>query len=209
MRNNRIVILGNYYGGMLDVCIDNTKQSAVFGTHSEIFEMCELKALRNAVTQEEIDNKITEFLTVFSVDETSERNELVLAAHTSVALDKLLSNRKLGSIAYYYERDTGNSYEYIVTSVISGNTLLTGKNIPIAEECEVKNTQAMKILSEFGVGGSFSEFYGMDFSDDIVLLGHDVPAHFAIAEGDVNLVFLPIYHGKPGKGLSIQMTVKH
>ena len=208
IRNNRMGILGNYYGGMLDVYTDVTKQSAVFGTHFEMLEMCQLKALRDEVTQQEIDEKIAEFHATFIVDKVCETAEIIRAAHTSVALDKLIANHNLGSMAYYYEGHSGNDYENIVTSIIAGNTLLTGKNIPIAGECEIKNAQAMKIMSEFGVGGSFSEFYGMDFNDDVVMLGHDGPAHTAIAEGDVKLVPLPIYHGKPGKGLSIQMSVK-
>lgn len=209
MRNNRMGILGHYYGGMLDVYTDVTKQSAVFGTHIEILEMCELKKYRDETTDAEVQAKIQEFKSSFDVAPECELYEVERAAKTSVALDKLIAKHNLGSMAYYYEGENGNDYENIVTSVIAGNTLLTGRNIPVAGECEVKNAQAMKIMAEFGTGGSFSEFYLMDFKDDVVMLGHDGPAHFAIAEGRVKLVPLPIYHGKPGKGLSIQMTVKH
>lgn len=209
MRDNRLGVLGNYYGGMLDVYADLTKQSVVFGTHIEILEMCELKRLRDTISEKEIKVKVKEFYNTFKVNKSCLQEEIDRAARTSVALDKLVAEYNLGALAYYYEGSTGNKYENIVTSVIAGNTLLTGKNVPVAGECEVKNSQAMKIMDALGVGGSFSEFYSMDFNDDIIILGHDGPAHFAIAEGKVQLVPLPVYHGKPGNGLSIQMTVKH
>jgi L-arabinose isomerase len=209
MRENRMGILGHYYGGMLDVYTDLTLQSATFGTHFEMVEMCELHEYREMVTKEETSLKTEEFDQNFEVVPECEESEIERAARTSVALDKLVENRKLNSLAYYYEGVSGNEYENIVTSIIPGNTLLTGKNIPVAGECEVKNAHAMKIMAEFGAGGSFSEFYLMDFKDDVIMLGHDGPAHFAIAEGRVRLVPLPVFHGKPGKGLSIQMTVKN
>jgi len=209
MRNNRLGILGHYYNGMLDVYTDITRQSAAFGTHMELLEMCELKKYRDETTDAEVQAKISEFNEAFDVSEECDDSEIERAARTSVALDKLVRNHDLGSMAYYYEGESGNEYENIVTSVIAGNTLLTGKNIPVAGECEVKNAQAMKIMAEFGAGGSFSEFYLMDFNDDVVYLGHDGPAHYVIAQEKVKLVPLPVYHGKPGKGLSIQMNVKN
>lgn len=209
MRNNRMGVLGNYYGGMVDVYSDLTLQSTTFGTHIEVLEMCELAHLRQSVTPEETEKKIKEFEKSFVIDDACAQTEIERAAKTSVALDKLVINHRLGSMAYYYSGINGNEYENIITSIIAGNTLLTGKNIPVAGEYEVKNAQAMKIMALMGIGGCFSEFYAIDYNDDVVMLGHDGPAHFIIAESKVQLVPLPVYHGKPGKGLSIQMSVKH
>ncbi|MDR2681351.1 MAG: L-fucose/L-arabinose isomerase family protein [Tannerella sp.] len=208
LNHSRMGIMGHYYGGMLDVYTGLTGMSATFGTHIEMIEMCELKALRDSVSAEELQQKTDEFATTFDVIPECEETEIERAARTSVALDKLVAARRIDALAYYYEGYAGNDYENIVTSVIAGNTLLTGKGVPVAGECEVKNVQAMKIMAEFGAGGSFSEFYAMDFTDDVILLGHDGPAHFNMAEERVKLVPLPVYHGKPGKGLSIQMSVK-
>jgi L-arabinose isomerase len=207
IRQTSVGLMGHYYGGMLDVYSDYMQLEAVFGNHFDLVEIDELKALRDAVTEEEIGSMLDQFGAAFQVSGECPPDELRRAALTSCALHKLVEKHNLGALAYYYEGQPGSASEDIVTSIIAGNTLLTANHVPVAGEYEVKNVMAMKIIDTFGAGGSFSEFYAIDFEDDIVMLGHDGPAHAAIAEGQVNLVPLRVFHGKPGQGLSIQMSV--
>jgi L-arabinose isomerase len=209
MEHNRLGVMGHYYGGMLDIYSDLTQQCAYFGGHVEMLEVDELAALRRGVSQGEIAEKVALFRDAFDVQPDCSEEELRLAARTSLALDRLVENHELGSIAYYYQ-GTGNAEnEEAVSSIILGTSLLTASGVPVAGEYEIKNAQAMKIMDSFGVGGSFTEYYGVDFNDDIVLMGHDGPGHIAIAEGKTKVRPLGVYHGKVGRGLSVEMSVKH
>ena len=208
MCHNRMGVMGNYYGGMLDIYSNLTLQCATFGGHIEIIEVDELSVLRDTVSANEIEQKRTEFDAVFEIDPDCSEQELERAAQTAVALDKLVEKHKLGSLAYYH-KGSGNVNENTMSSVILGTSLLTAKNIPVAGEYEIKNVQAMKIMDTFGVGGSFTEYYAIDYEADVVLMGHDGPGHIAIAQGKTKVKPLEVYHGKVGSGLSVEMSVQH
>jgi L-arabinose isomerase len=209
MSHNRLGLMGNYYGGMLDIYTNLTLQCAVFGGHMEVIEVDELSAMKGTVTEQELDEKMLEFTETFEIGADCSATELKRAARTSVALDKIIAKYKLGAMAYYH-KGTGNpENEDTMSSVILGNSLLTAKGVPVAGEYEVKNAQAMKIMDSFGAGGSFTEYYAMDFNSDVVLMGHDGPCHLGIAEGKIKVKPLKVYHGKVGSGLSVEMSVKH
>lgn len=209
MEHNRLGIMGHYYGGMLDIYSDLTQQCAGFGGHVEIVEVDELASLRAGVASAEIRDRVALFRDTFDVQPDCPEEELERAARTSVALDRLVESHRLGSMAYYYMGVGNPENEDAISSIILGNSLLTARGIPIAGEMEVKNVQAMKILDSFGAGGSFTEYYAMDFADDVVLMGHDGSGHLAIAEGRTKVRPLGVFHGKVGRGLSVEMSVKH
>lgn len=209
MENNRLGLMGHYYGGMLDIYSDLTLQCATFGGHIEIIEVEELAALRAQVSDREIKKRIGEIRESMDVQQDCGEEELARAAKTSVALDELVERHQLGSLAYYYQGTGNPDHVEAISSIILGASLLTARGIPVAGEYEVKNAQAMKIMDAFGSGGSFTEYYAVDYKDDVVLMGHDGPGHIAIAEGKTRVRPLRTYHGKVGSGLSVEMAVKN
>ncbi|MDE3188364.1 MAG: arabinose isomerase [Acidobacteriota bacterium] len=205
----RLGLMGHYYSGMLDIMTDVTLVSIVFGTHVEIVEVDELSALAGEAREDHITRRVAEFQASFDVQPDCPPEELRRAARTAVALDAFVAQHELDALAYYYKGSGNAANEDTMSSIILGTSLLTARHIPVAGEYEVKNVLAMKMMDVLGAGGSFTEYYAMDFNDDLVLMGHDGPGHITIAEGKTKVRPLRVYHGKVGRGLSVEMSVKH
>ena len=103
--------------------------------------------------------------------------------------------------------DKGRAGGFIKLGVTDHINLNNEKFLGILKKSS-ENVLAMKILDAFGVGGAFSEFYALDFDDDVVLLGHDGPCHPKIANGKTKIKPLEVYHGKVGAGLSVETSVQ-
>jgi L-arabinose isomerase len=205
----RLGLMGHYYGGMLDIVTDLVQVSGRFGTVIEMLEVDHLSALRREVTGEETEAKIQQIYGLFDVDEDCLPEELSRAATTAVALQRMVRERQLDMLAYYHMGSGIAENENTMSSIIVGTSMLTGMGVPVAGEYEVKNVLAMKIMDELGAGGSFTEYYAMDFTEDLILMGHDGPGHPRIAQDRVRIRPLRVYHGKVGRGLSVEMAVKH
>lgn len=209
LQHSRLGLMGHYYSGMLDIATDLAQVSGRFGMHIEMLEVDEVSGLRRDPDAAQIDKKVHEFREFFDVQSDCSEDELKRAASTAVALDTFAKNNKLDALAYFYNGSGVAENEDTMSSIILGTSMLTGRHIPVAGEYEVKNVIAMKIMDLLGAGGSFTEYYANDLKQDLVLMGHDGPGHVGIAQGKIRVRPLKVYHGKVGKGLSVEMQVKH
>ena len=207
LRTSRIGFLGHTYPGMLDMYSDFTMISAQTGAHIEVLEMCDLDQAVEQATGAEVEAKLEAARGSFEMEDV-DAEELAWAARVAAGLDRLAARFGLNGLAYYYRGLDGNRYERLAAAMILGNSLLTARGIPASGEGDLKNCLAMKILDCLGAGGSFTEFYAMDFREQFVLMGHDGPAHLAIAARKPVLRGLGLYHGKRGRGVSVELSVR-
>jgi L-arabinose isomerase len=217
LRRSRIGFLGHTYPGMLDMYSDFTAVHAQLGAHVEVLEIDDLGVRVAAVTDDEVAAKEAEIRAMFDFADPSddpiagpiEPEQLDWSARVAAGLDRLAGELGLDALTYYYRGAGGNEAERLGAGVIVGNSLLTARGIPTAGEGDLKTNIAQLILDRLGAGGSYTEFYALDFTGDFVLMGHDGPMHVAIAEGRPTLRALKLYHGKRGAGLSVEANVRY
>jgi L-arabinose isomerase len=216
LRRARIGFLGHTYPGMLDMYSDLTQIHAQTGAHVEVLEIDDLVERVESADGPAIGRKGEEIRATFDLAEagvdpiadeiTGEIFEW--SARVAVGLDRLVEDFELDGLTYYYRGVGANAAERVAAGLIVGNSLLTARGVPASGEGDLKTSIAMLLLDRLGAGGSFTEFYALDFEEGFVLMGHDGPGHLAIAEGRPVARALKLYHGKAGAGLSIEMKVR-
>jgi L-arabinose isomerase len=207
LRGSRIGFLGHTYPGMLDMYSDFTMIGAQTGAHVEVLEMCDLAQCVGAATADEVDARLRLTREVFRLEDAP-AEDLEWAARVAAGLDRLVEKFDLDGLTYYYRGLDGNAYERLGAGLILGNSLLTARGIPASGEGDLKTCLAMMILDRLRAGGSFTEFYAMDFREGFLLMGHDGPAHLAMSGSQPVLRGLSLYHGKRGSGVSVEFHVK-
>ncbi len=216
LRRARFGFLGHTYPGMLDMYSDFTQVSAQAGPHIEVLEMDDLVARVEAASVAEIERKGDEIRELFDLAEPAgdpiadeiSPEQWDWSARVAVGLDRLVDDFALNGLTYYYRGLDDNVFERVAAGLIVGNSLLTARGVPASGEGDLKTNLAMFLLDRLGAGGSYTEFYALDFDEEFVLMGHDGPAHIAIADGRPVVRALKLYHGKAGAGLSVEMKVR-
>lgn len=212
----KIGYLGHTYEGMYDMNSDPTAFTAAFGSHVQMLEMDDLAKLVNGVNSQEIANKLDEIKSIFTIADPYidpvtrliKQEDLNWSAKVAVGLDKLIAEFGLTGLAYYYRGLDGNEFERIGSNMVLGNSLLTGKGVPLAGEADLKTCAAMLIMDRLEAGGSFAELHPCDFVDDIVLVGHDGPHNINISDGRPIIRGLDLFHGKSGSGIGVEFSIK-
>ena len=216
LRTARIGFLGHTYPGMLDLYSDFTQVHAQTGAHVEVLEIDDLVKRVESADAATIERKGEEIRQTFDLADAgidpiaAEITPEIFdwSARVAVGLDRLVEDFELDGLTYFYRGVDGNIAERVTAGLIVGNSLLTARGVPASGEGDLKTNLAMLLLDRLGAGGSYTEFYALDFDEEFILMGHDGPGHLAIAEGRPVARALKLYHGKAGAGLSIEMKVR-
>jgi L-arabinose isomerase len=208
LRHGRHGLLGHLYPGMMDVSADPTLVTGQLGGHVEILEIDDLRVRVEQVTDAETDARMKVAREIFSLDGSVVEEDFRWGARVSLGLDRLVADFALDSLAYYHRGLDGEIHERVGAGMILGASLLTARGVPAAGEFELRTSLAMLIMDRLGAGGSFTEFQALNFTDNVVEMGHDGPAHLAMSARQPLLRGLGVYHGKRGWGVSVEFDVK-
>ncbi len=135
LKGARLGLMGHVLDAMYDMHADPTAIFSAFGIHVPLLEIEDAGKCYEEVTDEEIEAKIALIREEFDMPEPKSdpvtekltEKDLYKAAKDAAALDRLVSEKKLTGLAYYYEGRDNTIQREVATSFIVGNSLLNAE----------------------------------------------------------------------------------
>lgn len=208
LRRGRFGLLGHLYPGMFDIQSNITAGYATFGGHVEILELDDLRRLYDTVTDADEQAQFEIVQRVFEILPGTDLANVRFQSRVSVALDRLVQEYDLDSLAYFHMGNSDDIYSRLATAFPIGATLLSTRGVPTVTEFELRAGIAMYITGLLGGGGTFTEGQALDFDRGHVELGHNDAADASITAARPTLRSLAVFHGKSGGGASVEATVR-
>jgi len=207
VRQMNIGLIGQVYPGMSDMPIDETRLLRATGRMLVRPEIEEFENAFQQVTEDQLEEMVTQFHTMYAVDRTVTREHMRFAAQVAVAFDTIIHKYDIAAFGYYWWGERELMTQLRAQSGLAVSRL-AALGRPGVTEGDVKTALAMKILDLLGGRGMFVEFFALDFDENSILMGHDGPSNINMARGRPRLMHLAVHHGKSGHGLGIDFDMQ-
>lgn len=197
-------LFGRPYGGMMDLCLDETKIFEVFGTFVHHLDWQEIIETGNSMRSDEIAKQVAMIDKILEVDYTVETHDIDLIGRTSAALIALAEKYNLHAYASHYEFEGPTEHIDLVAALNPAMTLVMTQGISSAPEGDMRAAMAMTILRTIAGNAMIAELYSMDFDKDECMIGHSGACDANISNQKATLKMSNVLHGKKGKGYLAQ-----
>jgi L-arabinose isomerase len=208
LRLCNIGLLGNFYPGMCDIYVDATMLINLLGVNLEILEIADLRRAVEAVSSEEVEERLRRTEADFALDAKATRENLRWPARVAAGMEKLASEHELDALAFHQRGYPGSPEHKIAYSMTLGGSFLTARGVPCVAEGDVSAALAMLILGHLGGGASQAEVNVADFGSGVNYISHSGPGDYSIASGSPFLRWLDFFHGKEGSGVSCEFSLR-
>lgn len=205
-RDTNLAQIGRPYPGMMDLYIDEANLYNRMFVYTKQFDWEKMWAIADGIDDDAaIDAKVDDIHATFDVLGEYEESDIREMARYVIAFERWVETEQLGMVASHYDGFAQGAAGKLDSMLIPAFSMLIKQGTACAVEGDIKVAIAMSIMKTICGTGQLSEFYTIDFDDDIVVIGHSGSGDADISRArKPTMKIVPVFHGKAGGGYLTQ-----
>lgn len=207
MKNYRVGLFGHAFPGMMDLYVDETRLYNELGIYTDFLEFHQIKREMEEVSEEDLVYFKTYIPEKFELSVNQNTKEFNNLCQVCAGMWKLLHKKQLDAIALHFSGDVDGELSDVIGPMNIVLSVLISLGVPCCVEGDIKTTVAMSILKLLSGCCTTAELYGMDFQNNICLIGHSGSSDCSISNRKPVLKESEVFHGKSGKGYLTQFFI--